>query len=170
MTGFVSRFNKFMESAHTRLDPVYAEEKKQRNEILTELGMYATASLVASVTFGVVGFALTSSGGGISKVVGTSLTVMSLPTGFLAFNLYKISQNFVEINKNPDQYSSLTVQNDPKKIKAKLKEGTILFDSVIEYYIDTINDPNNKPFIANAKHLSTQKAIDSMNNRKNLYK
>ena len=132
MASFISSF---AEAIHECADPAYLKFKSQTKKDLEIVGMLATAALVASVVVGIAGFALASAGG-LAAVVGAPVILVSLPVGYLAYNIYRITDNLAEIIDNPKKYdNSLGMDLGHHKLKRQLKQGTIGFDWIVNFVV-----------------------------------
>ncbi|MBA3816436.1 MAG: hypothetical protein H0X29_07950 [Parachlamydiaceae bacterium] len=139
MVNFVSSF---IESIHENIDPSYLKDKDQAKKNLKQIGLTSTATLVTSIVFGILGISLTASG----AAIGLPLILVSLPIGYLSFNVYNVSKNINDILDNPKDYQRLFVLDpgyDKQKIKTKLEQGTFCFSWIIELALDEVAKSNN---------------------------
>lgn len=127
----------FVEKVHEKIDPSYLKKKENVRQNLMTVGLVSTASLVMSTAFGIFGIALTNSAK-TSVLAGLSVLLVSLPMGYLSYNVYKVSGNAKSIIDDPKLYwDPLKSEKGLKganiqKVKRKLEEGTIGFSWVID--------------------------------------
>jgi|JI9StandDraft_1071089.scaffolds.fasta_scaffold21419_5 hypothetical protein len=134
VSGFISLIEKFHES----LDPVYLKKKEGAQKEIQQVGLVATAALVGSVAFGVLGILLTISGG-FPAAIGLGLILVTLPLGYLAFNTYTASKNMRDIINSPKEYQKLLSLDqvfDKQKIKDKVSEGTFCFNWIVDIAVE----------------------------------
>ncbi|MBS0585280.1 MAG: hypothetical protein JSR76_03135 [Verrucomicrobia bacterium] len=134
MSGFIS----FIEKFHESVSPEYVKKKEGAQKEVQQVGLIATAALVGSVAFGVLGVLLTISGG-FPAVIGLGLILVTLPLGYLAFNTYTASKNMRDIIDSPKEYQKflgLDQAFDKQKIKNKVSEGTFWFNWIVDIAID----------------------------------
>jgi len=125
----VSFIPSLLENLHQGADPAYAKKKEESKALVAKVELASVAALVVSVAFGVLGIALTVSGG-LSLILGFSIILVTLPAGYLVYNAYKTLENIDDVLDNPKKYQDafgLTQTFNKELLKAKLKEGTFLF-------------------------------------------
>lgn len=128
----------FLDYIHENIDPAYAERKKEVKKSIQAAGLISTAALVASIVFGVLGIALTTSAG-VAVIFGLPIILVSLPVGYLSYNSYKTLENIKDVLENPKKYQNsfgLEDSFDKQSLKNKLTQGTFCFSWCIGFILE----------------------------------
>lgn len=141
LSSFIGHLHDAAEHVHENIDPEYKKQKEEMKDGLQKMGLLSTAGVASSIALGILGIALTASGG-LAAIVGVPLILVSLPLGYLAYNAYRVAENLNDIVDNPIKFHApFTLEKafDKQKIKEKLKENTFGFSWIIDFAIDQLS-------------------------------
>jgi len=111
-----------------------AEEQKELDQAKSpfrKASIAAVIGLITSVALAIIGIAMIGSG---VHSAGIPLLIVSLPIGYLSYNIYKVSDNIIDALDTMPEYRRHG-KADLQKLKVKFKQGTFCFGYAIDYLV-----------------------------------